>query len=513
MREAQASVMHDTTIQEARLIVGGNWARRPDNAQGREAEDSARGVPQIFGAVCTDSRKLVPGDLFVALKGERYDGAEFLAQAEQAGARAIITEGIPSGFEPRVPVILVASGLEALGRLARAHRERQKACVVGITGSNGKTTTRELAGAVLRQQFEVLQNTANENNRVGVPQTLLRLNDRHDFAIIEMGTSERGEIAALAGICTPQCAILTSIGASHLAGLGDLEGVMHEKSALLAALPRDGIAIVNYDDAWCVRAGESANCRVVSYGTDARCEIRAGDLRANRHGTHFTLNCKHEFRLPLHGLHNVSNALAAIALGWVSGVDVPAMILALRRVEPVPGRLHFAEFGGVGVLDDSYNANPASTLAALRTLADFPCTGQRIAVLGDMLELGRHSALLHAELGRQAAVLDLDLVIAVGPEMNAAAEVLEAAMLRCGRGTVWRLPDSSAAAEAAAMEAREGDIVLVKGSHGMHMERVVQELRARNGALQPGLVLRATVRERPVGDPLPDTLDARPAVA
>lgn len=506
--------MHDTTIAEARLIVGGRWAHRlPQDGNGATS-DSNRSYPQTFGAVCTDTRRIVQGDLFVALKGDRFDGADFLAQAEAAGARVLITHRLPEGFEPQVPVILVEDTLEALGRLARAHRDRQKGCVVGITGSNGKTTTRELACAVLRAQFEVLQNQANENNRVGVPQTLLRMNQRHDFAVIEMGTSERGEIAALARIAAPQCAILTSISEGHLQGLHSLEGVLQEKGDLLAALGRDGIAIVNYDDAQCVRAAERANCRVVSFGTDARCELRATNLRSNRFGTHFVLNGKHEFRLPLHGLHNVNNALAALALGWVSGIDIPVMQLALRRVEAVGRRLEYREFAGIGVLDDSYNANPASTKAALSTLSAFDTRGQRIAVLGDMLELGEHSQRLHEEVAQHIASLSVNLVLAVGPEMTRLADVLDRHFAASGTGTVWRYADSAAAAAALAEEACAGDIVLVKGSHGMHMDRIVAELESRHGTATPGFVTRPTVREHPVGDPLPVRLrGTKPAVA
>lgn len=506
--------MHDTSIQEARLIVGGKWARRPNDATGQESEDSGRAAPVTFGAVCTDTRRLVPGDLFIALRGERFDGAEFLAQAQQQGARVLITERMPEGFSPTVPVILVPDALAALGRLARAYRDRQKACVVGITGSNGKTTTRELACAVLRTRYEVLQNTANENNRIGVPQTLLRLNDHHDFAVIEMGTSERGEIAALARVVGPQCAVLTGISESHLQGLGDLEGVLREKGDLLAALGRDGIAIVNFDDAMCVRAAERANCRVVGYGTDSRCEIRGSDLRANRFGTHFQLNGSHEFRLPLHGLHNVSNALAAIAVGWVCGVEIAAMQVALRRAEPVGRRLEYHDLAGISLLDDSYNANPASTRAALKTLAAFPASGQRIAVLGDMLELGQHAQRLHREVGQCAADLGLDLVLATGPEMNALADVLDARFAATGKGAVWRFRNSDEAAAALLDEARAGDVVLVKGSHGMHMNKVTDALTARHGMASAGPNLRPTLREHPVGDPLPAVLGGRkPAVA
>ncbi|MBE7492869.1 MAG: UDP-N-acetylmuramoyl-tripeptide--D-alanyl-D-alanine ligase [Planctomycetes bacterium] len=503
--------MHDITIAEARLIVGGQWARRPDETNPAESGWLAA---LTFGAVCTDTRQLVQGDLFLALRGQRFDGSAFLPQAEAAGARVMVAERLPDGYVPGVPVILVDDALEALGRLARHHRDRQKACVVGITGSNGKTTTRELACAVLRSQFEVLQNQANENNRIGVPKTLLRLNSHHDFAVIEMGTSEKGEIAALARIAAPQCGVLTAVGESHLLGLGDLDGVMREKGDLLAALGRDGIAIVNFDDARCVRAAERANCRVVGYGTDARCELRATDLRANRHGTHFTLNGRHEFRLPLHGLHNVSNALAAIAVGWVSGIDIPVMQLALRRAEPVGRRLEYAELAGIGLLDDSYNANPASTRAALRTLAAFETKGQRIAVLGDMLELGEHSARLHREVGAYAASQGIDLLITAGRETRALADAAEEGFAALGRGAVWRCNDSAEAARMLLDEARAGDLVLVKGSHGMRMDAVSDALKARYGAPTPALVTRPTLREQPVGDPLPARLHTtKPIVA
>ncbi|MCC6463890.1 MAG: UDP-N-acetylmuramoyl-tripeptide--D-alanyl-D-alanine ligase [Planctomycetes bacterium] len=497
--------MHEMTIRDARLAVGGEWLRRPDDDAGHESSDSARSLPVKYGAVCTDTRRLVPGDMFVALKGARFDGSAFLQQAQDAGACALVTASVPEGFQPRVPVIVVPDALVALGRLARAHRDRQKGCVVAVGGSNGKTTTRELTAAVLRSRFQVLQNEANENNRVGVPQTLLRMNALHDFAVIEVGTSEPGEIAALGAVAGPNCAILTSISEEHLEGLGNLDGVLKEESDLLAALPQDGIAIVNFDDPRCVKAAQRARCRVVSYGTDRRCEIRAEDIRTNRHGTHFRLNERHEFRLPLHGLHNVNNALAAIATGWVSGIEVGEMQVALRRVLPVPHRLEFVDCAGIGVLDDSYNANPASMVGALRTLSAFECAGQRIAVLGDMLELGAHAEALHREVAAAASVLNLDLVLAVGPLMAHAAEALEEHFYQRGHGTVWRVADADTAAAALLAEAQPGDTVLVKGSHGMRMERVIAALREAHGAPE-GPVCRPTLRERPVGDPLPAVL-------
>lgn len=496
------------TVRDVKVAVGGIWLRKPDDLQGHEADDSNRAQPVRVCSVCTDTRKIVPGDLFVALRGPNFDGAEFLADAQARGACALVTSRLPDGFVPRVPTLFVENTLDALGKLARWHRDQHKACVIGVGGSNGKTTTRELVSAVLRARFSVLSNEANENNRVGVPHTLLRLNPHHDFAVMELGTSEPGEIAALCEVTAPQCAVLTCISEEHLEGLGDMQGVLLEEGGLLAALPRDGIAIVNFDDPRCVQAASRASCRVVSYGTDERCEIRASDIRCNRHGTHFVLNNRHEFRLPLHGEHNVSNALAAIAAGWVSGIDMFDMQVALRRVQPVGRRLEYHEWGGVGVLDDSYNANPASTLAAMRTLAKFPCRGQRIAVLGDMLELGHDSERLHREVAWACAHLQVDLVVAVGRRMRAFAEVFDEQFLESGKGAVWRFDSASEAAPHIAAELRHGDVLLVKGSNGMKMNTIVRELeKARATQPEP---LRPTCRERPVGDPLPEVL-SRPA--
>ena len=506
--------MHDMTVQDVRLAVGGKWIRRPDAADGTEAEDSARALPAQVGAVCTDTRRLVAGDVFIALKGSRFDGAEYLEQAEQKGARCLVAERVPTGFKPTVPTILVRDVLKALGRLARAYRDSQRACVVAIAGSNGKTTTREFATTVLKRRFSVLQNTANENNRIGVPKTLLRLSDRHDFAVIEMGTSEPGEIAELARIGKPQCAVLTNISEEHLEGLGDLDGVIREESEILAALPSDGIAIVNFDDPRCVLASKRANCRVVSFGTDLRCELRADRVRTNKFGTHFMLNGRHEFRLPVHGTHNVHNALAAIAVGWVGGVDMCDMQLALRQVAPVGRRLEYHEYAGIGLLDDSYNANPASTCAALRTLGSFPCEGQRIAVLGDMLELGEQAERLHREVAWLGTTQAIDLVVAVGPQMKALAEVFNEHFLDSARGCVWHFDDSEDAAKHLLEEVRSGDVLLVKGSNGMRMNKVVQAFRSKydREAMMP---MRPTRRERPIGDPLPDVIRSarKPAAA
>ena len=498
--------MHNMTVQDVRLAVGGEWVRRPDDADGREAEDSTRALPAVVGAVCTDTRRIVAGDIFIALKGDKYDGAEFLTQAQSQGARCIVTQRVPDNFEARVPTILVKDSLRALGRLARNYRDAQRAVVVGITGSNGKTTTREMTTAVLKRNFTVLQNAANENNRIGVPKTLLRLSERHDFAVIEMGTSEPGEIAELAKIAGPRCAVLTSISESHLSGLGNLEGVIAEKSELLAALPPDGIAIVNFDDPRCVRAAERANCRVVGYGTDKRCELRGSDVRSNKFGTHFLLNGRHEFRLPLHGEHNVLNALAAIAVGWVGGVNIADMQIALRRIEPVGRRLEYREFAGIGMLDDSYNANPASVCAGLRTLARFPAEGQRIAVLGDMLELGPDSARLHREVAWLGTTQAVDLVVAIGPEMRALADIYEEHFYETGHGSVWHFDTSEEAAAHLLEECRRGDLLLIKGSNGMKMNRVVDAFRKRYD-INDHMPLRPTRRERPVGDPIPEILE------
>jgi UDP-N-acetylmuramoyl-tripeptide--D-alanyl-D-alanine ligase len=230
--------MHDMTVRDVRLAVGGKWVRRPDAADGTEAEDSARALPVQVGAVCTDTRNLVPGDVFIALKGARFDGADYLAEAQRRGARCLVAERVPDGFVPNVPMLIVRDSLKALGRLARVYRDAQRACVVGITGSNGKTTTREMASAILKRHFTVLQNAANENNRIGVPKTLLRLSDRHEFAVIEMGTSEPGEIAAL---CPDRRAPVRRADQHQRKSPvrpGDLDGVIAEKATCSRPFPR-----------------------------------------------------------------------------------------------------------------------------------------------------------------------------------------------------------------------------------------------------------------------------------
>lgn len=496
--------MREMSVKEIKLAVGGEWFRRPSD--GSASSESQRAAVSIARGISTDTRTLVEGDVFVALTGANFDGAQFLASAQAKGAIALVTQRLPEGFVPRVPTILVEDSLVALGRLATANLTALKACVVAVGGSNGKTTTRELTFAVLARRFAAIQNHANENNLVGVPLTLLRAGDRHDFVVAELGTNQKGEVARLAAIARPRCAILTSISEEHLEGLGSLEGVLDEEAALLEALPPDGIAIVNFDDVRCVRAAARANCRVVSFGTDERCEIRAGDIRMDREGTHFVVNDRYAFQLPLLGRHNVNNALAAIATGWVCGVSMQEMQSALRDVEPAPHRLEYRQFGGIGVIDDSYNANPASMCAALRTLAAFPCRGQRVAVLGDMLELGAHSERLHREVGAFATTLAPDLVITVGAHANLIADALEEHFEQAGRGAVWRCKDAPDAAAELLRELQEGDVVLLKGSHGVNLSRVTQALRLRFAVAVQARAMRPTVRELPVGDELPHNL-------
>jgi len=496
--------MREMSVKEVKLAIGGAWVHPPQ--AGLNSSDSARAAVTIARGVSTDTRQLVQGDLFIALTGPSFDGASFLEVAQRKGACAIITQRVPEGFTPRVPTIVVPDTLVALGRLAATSVAAIKACVIGIGGSNGKTTTRELTFAILNRRFATLQNHANENNLVGVPLTLLRASERHDFAVVELGTNQTGEIGRLAEIAKPRCAVLTSIAEEHLEGLGDLEGVINEEAALLAALPRDGIAVVNFDDVRCVRASAKAACRVVSFGTDERCEIRASNIRMDREGTHFTLNERHSFHLPLLGVHNVHNALAAIAVGWVSGVAIHDMQAALRDVEAAPHRLEYRQFGGVGVIDDSYNANPASMCAALSTLAAMPCVGQRVAVLGDMLELGTHTERLHREVGAFATTHAPDLVLTVGPNAGLIAEALEEHFELTGRGSVWRCADAGEAAAELMRELREGDLVLLKGSHGMRLDRITQALRLRFALAVQARCIRPTLRELPVGDALPDQL-------
>ncbi len=432
----------------------------------------------------TDTRALRAGDLFVALVGERFDANEFVGGAVEAGATGIIcSSGRGAAWRERAVtsgtwVVEVADTLVALGDLARAHRQRHTPLLIGITGSNGKTTTRAMAALAIASAGPVLATHGNYNNRIGVPLTLARLGADHRFAVVEMGTSEPGEIAELCRIAQPRVGVLTGVAEAHLEKLGDLDGVAVEKAALIRALPEDGVAVVPDDVAALGPHLSGLRCRVLRCGRLADSEVRlVGDVRADGESVAFVadvLGRRTEVRVPGIGLHLARGALLALGVAVAAGVDVDEAARGLARFAPVGQRMRPSHIGALLVLEDCYNANPSSVEMALETLASLPAP--RVAVLGDMLELGAGAGALHARVGRRAAELKLDALWTIGrhaPDTAGGAIAAGMAPLQVNvAGGVDTLVDNLRARIAG------GGTLLVKGSRGARMERVIDGLRA-----------------------------------
>ena len=415
-----------------------------------------------FHGARADSRLLEPGQLFVALKGVR-DGHDFIPGAMEKGAAAALGER----QLPGVPMIVAENSLRALGDIARGYRQTLTAHTVGITGSVGKTTTKEMIAAVLETGFVTRKTEKNFNNDIGLPMTVLDLNRDTEAAVIEMGMNHFGEISYLTRIARPDVAVITNIGTMHIENLGSREGICRAKLEILEGLSNNGVVILNGDEPL-LRGAETGH-KTLFFGFSPRCDLRAENLIEAETETRFTAVSKDgsfEIVLPVEGRHNVYNALAAALTGLVLGLSPAQIVSGLGAFQNTGERQHVYERDGYTVISDCYNAGPESMAAALSILARRRTAGRRIAVLGDMLELGDHGPAAHREVGRLAAGA-ADCVLAYGPlsvELAAAA------------GEKGRHFDSHAALAQALRElARPGDVLLFKGSHGMHMEKV-QEL-------------------------------------
>jgi UDP-N-acetylmuramoyl-tripeptide--D-alanyl-D-alanine ligase len=429
------------------------------------------GEDRTWQAVSTDTRRIGAGELFVALRGPNFDGADFLPQAAAAGAAgAVASREGPAGL----PVILVDDPLRALQQAARACRARYTGPVIGVAGSNGKTTCKEMIAAILGERGATLATRGNLNNHIGVPLTLLRLEDAHRHAVIEMGANHPGDVAELAALATPAIGIVTNAGAEHLEGFGSLEGAAHAEGELFAALGRDGVAVINADDEFVGMWRDMTVARVVTFGLGGKADFGARDIRteAGEGGfrTRFTLVAPQgevAVTLRLAGKHNVVNALGAAAAATAAGATLAEVAAGLARLEPVPGRLVLKPAaGGAWLIDDSYNANPSSLLAAIEVLGALE--GRRWLVLGEMGELGTHSAAAHTEAGRQARAHGVERLFALGERAGLAARSF-------GEGASRH--DDTAELAAAVRAGLAPDVrVLVKGSRMNRLERVVDAL-------------------------------------
>ncbi len=433
--------------------------------------------------VGTDSRNAQPEDLFVAVAGERFDGHTFLSEVAGKHVAAVLIErakiGHAANLPPDIGVITVENTRAALGWLAARYRADFDLPVIAVGGSNGKTTTKELMASVLRQLGPALWSEASFNNDIGVPLTLLKLERSHCAAVLEAGTNHPGELAPLVRMIQPRFGVITNIGREHLEFFGSLEGVAQEEGALAEALPASGRLFLNGDSEWTAALASRSQAPLVTVGFGERNNWRARRVWVNETGTGFevaapTPEFSGEYQLRLLGRHQVSNALLALAAGMELGATPEQARRGLVECAPPRMRLEVWEAHGVRVLDDAYNANADSMLAALQTLADYPCRGRRVAVLGDMAELGEHTAAAHREVGRRAAELGLDALVAVGQWARATAQSARDAGLR----ETHEFANVAVTASALKSLLQPGDVVLLKASRATGLERLGAILRA-----------------------------------
>jgi UDP-N-acetylmuramoyl-tripeptide--D-alanyl-D-alanine ligase len=445
-----------------------------------ELERQGRSATAAYANISTDTRTLGAGDLFVALRGETHDGHGYLAQAAAAGAVAAVVDGVPEGAPDGLLYYVVPDTLRALGRLARLRRRRLGARVCAVAGSNGKTTTKDMLHAVLSTRYRVHATPGNFNNLVGAPLTFFAAPDDAEIVIAEIGTNVPGEIARLAAMVEPDAAVITAISAEHLEGLGDLDGVLREETAVLAWLPPGAPAIVAEAPAALPQRARAIAPQTQVAGLGEGADMRAFDVQLDAEGRPRFRWQGGEVRLRLRGRHNVRNALLALAIGRAWGIDDAAAAEALGALEPARMRVEFHRYGALTVIADCYNSNPASVDAAVDLLASLPREGGRVAVLGSMLEMGDASAAVHAETAERVAGHELDVIVATGAFAPAFARLHDA------------LGDRLITAEDpldayALLEPRldGSEVVLLKGSRGVALERLLPRFEQKWGVLHP----------------------------
>ena len=426
------------------------------------------GADHGFSGVSTDTRTLKAGELFVALQGPNFDGCDYVGQARDKGAAGAVVSRL---VDEEIPQIAVEDAKRALGELGSAWRQQLSPIVVGVTGSNGKTTLKELTAACLATAAPTLATHGNLNNDIGMPLMLTRIEERHRFAVIEMGANHAGEIAYLTALAKPDVVVITNAGAAHLEGFGSLDGVARGKGEILCGEVRPKVAVLNADDRYFDYWSKLVeDTQMITFGIDAEADVHARNIVAEADRSSFDLLTpigQIDITLPLSGRHNVRNACAAAAIAVAVGLDIADIKAGLESVKPVEGRLRrLAGVNGATVYDDSYNANPLSVVAAAEFLASLP--GENVMVLGDMGELGDDAARLHAETGSQVRDAGISRLLATGELSRNTVEAF-------GQGASWHADIDDLATRLKA-ELGEGVNVLVKGSRFMRMERVVEAL-------------------------------------
>jgi len=451
------------TVEQLGAILGGRVLQ-----QGRAKK---------FNGVSIDSRLVKKGNLFVAIRGVNVDGHDFISEAVHRGAVGIV---VSKKRMPRPPaslmVMRVSDTTQALGQLAHAHRMRFQIPVIAVTGSAGKTTTKEMIAGALSPRYRVLRNKGSFNNFWGVPLTLLRLSSRHDVAVVELGTSRLGEISYLSKIVRPTVAVLTNIGPAHLEGLQSVENVYREKRSIFQGLEPDGTIVLNADDRF-LSSMRRMKRKIWCYGVKKKADVTAREIILDARGrTCFLVNGCHAVCLKTPVWDNVLNALAAVCCARLLGLSFREILTGLEKVRFRQGRQQVERINSLTVINDSYNANPVSFRSALFTLDRFPAKGRRILVCGDMLELGAETKVLHRELGRLIAQLHVDMVFAFGSSMAVCAKEIK----KYDRKKAISIYDKITALNRRLVKTiLPGDVILVKGSHGMRLDRVVSFLKKR----------------------------------
>ena len=453
--------MKNLTLENIAAAAGGSFHGN--------AGDARREITEVV----TDSRQASPGCLFIAIKGERADGHSFISQVWENGALCVLCERQPDTESGNW--ILVDSTLEAIKKIARFYRDQLDIKVVGITGSVGKTSTKEAIASVLAQKYCVLKTQGNFNNELGLPLTVFRLNESHQVAVLEMGISDFGEMHRLAEIARPDICVITNIGQCHLENLRDRDGVCRAKTEMFDHMNPGGTVILNGDDDKLSAIRQVQGKEPVFFGLGRECSVYGDEIRPlGLKGVSCVIHMDGRscpVTIPIPGKHMVSNALAAAAVGRVLGLSVEQIREGLEKLQPVGGRFRLIETDKMTIVDDCYNANPVSVKASLDVLS---CAqGRKVAILGDMFELGERENALHESVGSHAAQVGVDLLICVGARSRHTAEGAEKTS---GCGQVMRVDTLDELFEKLPGLLQKGDTVLVKASHGMHLEKVIEKL-------------------------------------
>lgn len=426
--------------------------------------------------ISTDSRTIKAGEFFVALTGEKFDGHDFIHQAVSRGTAGVLVSKDIEEISVET-VIAVTDTLQALGDIARLYRSGFSVSVVGITGSNGKTTTKDMTASVLGQKYSVLKSEGNFNNAIGVPLTLFRLSISHEIALIEMGTGAPGEMSRLVEIAQPDVAVVTNVAPTHQEFFGSVDAVAIEKDVLARAA---NSAVLNADDFRVANMSHGVSGKVISFGLlDSHAGVRADEIRQDRDGkSEFQLIVSEEsieVHLPSLGRHNIYNALAAASVGRIFNMGLHEIKEGLESYQGTPMRMQKMVANGITIIDDTYNSNPASLRAAVELLSTMECSSKRVAVVGDMLEMGEQSDELHREAGSFIASFSIQLLVTVG---NEAAKMAEAALAAgIAEDSVVICETNPQAITYLREILTAGDVTLIKGSRGMKMEEIVEALK------------------------------------